>query len=344
MPRPTISVIVVNWNGRDLLEDCLASLCSQRYEPCELIVVDNGSTDGSAQFIRDRFPTVKLVALAANTGFTGGNAAGLQVSRGEFIALINNDTRAAPTWLEHLIQPMLADPRIGICASKLIIEGSWQIDSSGDGLGTGGVGFKRGTGREATQYALPEDVFGACAAAALYRNEMLDAIGFLDEDFFFNDEDADLNFRAQLAGWTCRYVPSAVVYHKVNATIGRLSDAHVYYHHRNLEFLWVKNMPAALMLRFFHHKLIQEIGGFCYICLRHGKWRTFFRAKRDALKMLPRMLKKRRSIQRHKRVPNDHIKAMLTPIFSHELFWQKFALLTGWHHERLSPNRDRSLH
>jgi GT2 family glycosyltransferase len=325
--KPIISVIVVNWNGQDFLPDCLESLCHQSYDQHEIILVDNGSTDSSVQFVQDKFPSVRVVQLAENKGFTGGNLEGLKLCQGEFIALINNDTRAGPTWLENLVQPLLTDSRIGICASKLIIDGTGAIDSAGDGLGTGGVGFKRGTRKAATFYAAAENIFGASAAAALYRKEMIDDISFLDEEFFFNDEDADLNFRAQLAGWKCRYVPSAVVFHKVNATIGRLSDLHVYYHHRNLEFLWIKNMPAGLMLRFLHHKLIQEAGSFFYVCIRHGKWGPFFRAKRDALKMLPGMLRKRRAIQKYRCVPDHYIKGIMTPIFRKELLWQKVQML-----------------
>ena len=126
---------------------------------------------------------------------------------------------------------------------------------------------------------MPEPVFGACGAAVLYRRRMLDEIGFLDEDFFLYDEDTDLNFRAQLAGWKCIYVPTAVAYHVANATSRRLSDLHVYYHTRNLEFVWIKNMPFEIMLRFAHHKVIQELGSLCYLCLRHGKWGPFFSGK-----------------------------------------------------------------
>ena len=183
------------------------------------------------------------------------------------------------------------------------------MNSAGDGLTTAGVGFNRGLGQNAAQFDASEPVFGACGAAVLYRRRMLEEIGFLDEDFFLYDEDTDLNFRAQLAGWKCIYVPSAVVYHVANATAKRLSDLHVYYHTRNLEFVWMKNMPLGLMLRFAHHKVIQELGSFCYLCLRHGKWGPFFRAKRDALSMLPVMLKKRAKIQAAKRVPNRYIRS-----------------------------------
>ncbi len=140
---------------------------------------------------------------------------------------------------------------------------------------------------------------------------------------FLYDEDTDLNFRAQLFGWKCVYVPSAMVYHKGNATAGRLSDTHVYYHSRNLEFVWIKNMPLGLMLRFAHHKLLQEIGSFCYLCLRHGKWRPYFRAKVDVVKMLPRMWKKRRAIQARRRVSNSYLRSLMTSMLTWDFARQK---------------------
>ncbi|HSE84807.1 MAG TPA: hypothetical protein VLJ79_01145, partial [Candidatus Binatia bacterium] len=140
-------------------------------------------------------------------------------------------------------------------------------------------------------------------------------------------EDTDLNFRAQLAGWKCIYVPTAVAYHVANATSRRLSNLHVYYHTRNLEFVWIKNMPFELMLRFGHHKVIQEVGSFGYLCLRHGKWGPFFRAKRDALRLLPVMLKKRAKIQGKKRVPNRYVRSVLTSMFTFSFFRQKMKQL-----------------
>ncbi len=325
--RPTVSLIVVNWNGARLLRGCLDSLSRQTYAGHEIILVDNGSKDGSVRLVRESFPEVRVVELAENTGFAAGNSAGLEVAEGQFVALFNNDARADEFWLENLLRPMREDPEVGICASKLMIDGTGKINSAGDGITTAGVGFNRGLHAEALRYDLGGTVFGACGAAVLYRREMVDEIGFLDEDFFLYDEDTDLNFRAQLGGWKCVYVPEAIVYHKVNATSHRLSDLHVYYHTRNLEFVWMKNMPTGLMLRFAHHKIIQEVGSFSYICLRHGKWSPFFRAKRDALKMLPLVLKKRREIQKKRSVSNRYIKRLLTPIFSREMVRQKVRQL-----------------
>jgi len=320
---PLISLIIVNWNGKPFLNECLSSLSHQTYSSYEIIVVDNGSTDGSIDFLSQNFPHVRLVQLTENHGFAGGNTKGLEVAQGEYIALLNNDTRVEEYWLENLIQPMLDDPTIGMCSSKLIVNATGNLESAGDGLTTWGVGFKRGFEQNPALYTVQEQVFGASAAACLYRRKMLEAIGFLDLDFFFNDEDTDFNFRAQLGGWKCIYAPNAIVYHRINATIGRMSELHVYYHARNLEFLWLKNMPTGLMLRYAHHKLLQEIGSFCYLCLRLGKWKAFFLAKRDALRLLPKMWKKRQEIQEHKKVTDRYIQSLLTPIFSREIIRQK---------------------
>ena len=318
-----ISVIVVNWNGQRFLQDCLGSLSRQTYANREIILVDNGSTDSSVSYVREKFPDVKIVELRGNTGFTGGNTEGLKAADGDFVALVNNDTRADDRWLENLLEPMRRDPRVGICASKLLFDKGLGINSAGDGLTTAAVGFNRGLGAERALFADAEFVFGACGAAVLYRRKMLDEIGFLDEDFFLYDEDTDLSFRAQLAGWKCAYAPDAIMRHKANATAGRLSDTHVYYHTRNLEFVWIKNMPFALVLRFAHHKLLQEIGSFGYLCLRHGKWAPYFKAKRDALRMLPLMWKKRQAIQARRRAPNSYLRSLMTSMFTLDFVRQK---------------------
>lgn len=318
-----VSIVVVNWNGRGFLEDCLGCLSAQSYPDREIILVDNHSMDSSVSFVREKFAAVKIIELQDNRGFTGGNLVGLEAAGGDFIALVNNDTRVEERWLENLVRPMIEDEKVGICASKLIIDGTNKIDSAGDGITSAGVGFKRGLWKDDSQYVQQEPVFGACAAAALYRRKMLQEIEFFDDNFFLNDEDTDLNFRAQLFGWRCIYVPTAVVYHKVNGSIGRLSDVAVYYHTRNLEFTWIKNLPTGLMLRFAHHKVIQEIGALCYLCVRHRKWHAYFRAKRDVVRMLPLMWKKRKEIQANKRVSNFYLKSVMMPLISQELIRQK---------------------
>jgi len=321
---PLVSVIVVNWNGERLLRPCLQSLSDQTYQEREIILVDNGSEDDSVETVRRLFPEVRIVRLPRNTGFAGGSVAGFAASKGDLIALLNNDARVECRYLERLVSGALQDHRIGICAPKLVYEGKTDsLNGAGHGLTTAGVGFDRGVGSRPSRYTTPESVFGACAAASLYRRTMLDDIGFFDEEFFIYDEDADLNARAQLAGWKCRFVPDAMVHHIGGASSGKLSDNHVYFHSRNLEFVWLKNMPTTLMLRYAHHKLIQEFGTFLYLCLRHGRWRPYFRAKRDALRMLPSMIKKRRVVQAMKRVSDRDFRRSLTPVFQYDWLTQK---------------------
>lgn len=318
-----VSIIVVNWNGERLLSDCLNSLIRQTYRDREIILVDNGSKDGSIQLVKNNFPGIKLEALSENRGFTGGNWAGFKLARGEFIALVNNDTRVDERWLENLIQPLFQQSNVGICASKILFDDGRTINSAADGITTAAVGFNCGLGSDSALFSDSVLAFGGCGAAIIYRRRMLEEIGFLDEDFFLYDEDTDLNFRAQLAAWQCVYVPTAIVYHKSNASSGRLSDLHVYYHTRNLEFVWIKNMPMGLMFRFAHHKLFQELGSFFYLCLRHGKWAPFFKAKRDALKMLPLMLQKRKDIQAKRKVSNRYLRAAFSSMFTLRFLKQK---------------------
>jgi GT2 family glycosyltransferase len=315
----SVSVIVVNWNGAIFLKECLEALFRQTYPSYEVILVDNASSDSSVSSVRKGFPQTKVVELSENKGFTGGNVEGLKVAEGEFIALVNNDARVDEKWLERLVEPMLRQPTVGICASRLLLEKGSRINSAGGAVTSAGVGFDRGFGEAEEVYNKSEFVFGASGAAALYRRRMIEEIGFLDEEFFLYGEDTDLSFRAQLAGWKCAYVATATASHKWQGTSRRLSDVHVYYHNRNLEFVWLKNMPAKLMVRYTHHKMLQEMGSLRTYAFRLGKWRPFFRAKRDALRMAPGMLRKRKAIQRTKKVSDEYIESLLTPIFGREL-------------------------
>jgi GT2 family glycosyltransferase len=324
----SVSIIIVNWNGGHLLDECLSSLEKQRYKNFEIIVVDNGSTDGSIQVLEQWARVVKVMALSENKGFTGGNIEGLKAARGEYIGLFNNDAVADPNWLRELVTAMDEDDIVGICASKLIIyDQPDKIDSAGDGCVTSGHGIKRGNRESINNFTKKEYVFGACAAAVLYRRKMIEDIGFFDEDFYLNCDDSDLNFRAQLMGWKCMYVPTAVALHRVSATIKGLSHQGVYYSSRNDECVWVKNMPTSLMIRYLHHKLIHELGSIIYFCIKRGKWGPVFKGKLDAIKMLPQLLGKRKEIQRKKRVTNRYLNTVLTPIFDRRMLKGKIKRL-----------------
>jgi GT2 family glycosyltransferase len=312
-----VTIIIVNWNGKHMLADCLDAVIAQDCPDFEVVLVDNGSTDGSAQFVQSNYPSVKLVQLQENRGFTGGNLAGFNCAAGDFVALLNNDTRPDKGWLRALSAGMHADSRIGICASKIIIDGTNKIDSVGDLFTTAFTGTKLGSLRDCEEFNTSIFVHGACAAAALYRRTMLDQIGFLDDDFYFNHEDTDLNLRAWLAGWKCLFVPEAIVHHKVSASVGELSDKTVYYFSRNNVWVWVKNIPLGILLCHLPQRLTYEFSAFVFFCILKKKWKPFLRGKIDAFKHLPQMLEKRKEVQKHITLSNHEIHHNLMPIIEY---------------------------
>jgi len=329
--RPKASIIIVNYNGEKLIADCLRALEKQSFQDFEIIIVDNASRDGSIPELKhflshatdaDR---IRLVALDSNTGFTGGNTKGLEYARGEYIALLNNDTEADIHWLRELVNAMESHPEVGICASKMIVHGTNMIDTAGDGFSTSLKGFKCGENKLENDpaYIVPRYSFGACAGAALYRKKMIGEIGFLDNDFFLIHEDTDLNFRAQLTGWKVLYVPPAIVHHKVRSSIGHMSDLAVYYSLRNNEFVRIKNVPFGLFLRYLPELLIGSITEFAYFAVKHKRFKLFFRAKIDAMKGLPAAYKKRAHIMNMKKASNSYMRSVLTPIWQVDFFLPK---------------------
>ncbi|MGB3905874.1 MAG: glycosyltransferase family 2 protein [Anaerolineae bacterium] len=303
-----VSVIVLNWNGKHFLQECLGSLRQQTFKEFDTILVDNGSTDGSVQYIERRFPEVKVIALPNNIGFASGNNVGIQASDTEYVALLNNDTKADPGWLEALTKALEEHPQVGFCASKILLHDPPDvIDSAGDLFYTCGVGEKRGRAeKDRGQFARQKPVFGACGAAALYRRAMLDDIGVFDEDFFAYAEDVDLSFRAQLAGYQCLFVPEAVVYHHFQGTSHRLPDEALYWSRRNALYALVKNMPAGLLYRRLPYVLSYYLAAdTAYIV--QGKWKSILRARLDNIRTFKKTLAKRRSIQARRRVSDDYI-------------------------------------
>jgi GT2 family glycosyltransferase len=297
-----ISVIVVNWNGKYYLDECLRSLEDQTFKKFETILVDNGSRDGSVAFVQEAFPWVRVVSLPENSGFCHANNLGYAVSKGKYIALLNNDTRVTPNWLYYLKGKMEEKESIGICASRILIfDKPGFLDAAGDNYDFSGVGFRRGHGMLANSFAHFEEVFGACAAAALYRRSMLEEIGFFDDTFFAIGEDIDLSFRAKLAAYKCVYVPEAVVYHKVSGTIGLESDFQIYQARRNVEYVYFKNMPLGFIIPSFPFHLLYNLLTFIQ-AIKKKKVAVFLKAKRDFLNQFTNVWRKRRKIQKHRKI------------------------------------------
>lgn len=312
MSDPACSVIVVNWNGRHHLDACLGALGRQSFTDFETLLVDNGSTDGSPELVRSAYPWVRLLPLPENRGFAGGNNEGIRRARGRYVALLNNDTEAEPDWLAELVAALERRGDIAFCASRvLLFDRRDTLDSAGDYFADNGVAGKRGHLEPASRYSEPEEVFGACAAAVLYRRSLLEDVGLLDEDFFLIFEDADLSFRARNAGHRCLYVPTARVYHKTNASIGTYSPTYVYYGQRNLELVYLQNMPLGLLLKYLPMHLFYDALALGFFARRGRLW-AFLRAKAAVLGSLPAILRKRRLVQARRVLPAAELERLFT--------------------------------
>lgn len=251
LKEPRVSVIIVNWNGKHHLHECLESLRNQTIKDFEIILVDNGSDDGSREFVRERFHEVRLIALQKNCGFAGGNNAGIRAASGRYIALLNNDTRVDPAWLTNLLEAAEANPSgVGMWASKILsYDDPGIIDNVGllmypDGLARGKGRLEKDEG----QYDRTGEAFFPSGCAGLYRREMMDEIGLFDEAFFAYADDVDLGLRARLAGWQCIYVPSAKVYHKYSASSSAHSPFKAFLVERNRIWVMLKYYPIEMIL------------------------------------------------------------------------------------------------
>ena len=227
-----VTVIIVTWNGRQHLEPCLEALAAQTRRDFEVIVVDNASTDGTVELLRESYPHVRLLCNADNLGFAVANNQGIRASSAPFVATLNNDTIPDPEWLAALLRSFEsaeADSRLGAVASKMVFaDAPHVVNSCGIALDPAGIAWDLWGGRPAQLVDRPREVFGACAGAALYRRGMLDDVGLFDEDFFAYFEDLDLAWRALQRGWRCVLAPDAVVRHHHSGTLGEGSPVKRY--------------------------------------------------------------------------------------------------------------------
>jgi hypothetical protein len=320
-----ISVVVVNWNRKELLRACLASLARQTGVSFETIVVDNGSTDGSAEMAGGEFQT-RVIRNSGNRGFCAANNQGIAAARGEFIALLNNDAEAEPGWLAALARACDKEPEVGMAASKILVwEDPRRIDKAGHLIFPDGQNRGRGAGApDVGQFDREEEVLWPDGCAALYRRRMLDQIGGFDEDFFAYGDDAELGLRARIAGWKCRYAPDAVVRHHRGSTMGKGSAARLELIERNRLLLALKLFPWSLLWLnpfFFALRLAAGVakagagsGDTAHFPGLAGKWRmarALVRGDLRALRMAPRMLRKRAAMGRIRRLSPREVRRLI---------------------------------
>jgi len=293
------SIIIVNWNGLEHLKICLPEIEKQSYRNFEIILVDNKSADQSVKYIKENHKNIKLIELDKNYGFDLGNIEGLQEANGEYIILLNNDTRPRIDWLYHLIESAEKNPKAGIVGSVMLRWDSQVIDTAGDGCTWAGVGYKMYSGQE---YAtLPECIqaFGACAGAALYRRSMIDDIGFLDSQFFMNLEDVDISYRARLANYDIDISRLSIVEHRVGASVKKVSGINTYYASRNIELVWWKNTPNRYIVRSIPHKIIHLIVSFINSFENPIKAKNYLKGKFDAYVLIFSRKIDRIEVQKH---------------------------------------------
>ena len=298
---PKVTVVIVNWNGKQFLERCLTALLAQTVTPYEIILVDNASTDGSLDIVR-RFPSVRLLAQNCNTGFARGSnlAINTAATDSEWIALLNPDAFPEPRWLEECLLSAKRNPQFDIFGSKLVNAADpTMLDGTGDAYHLSGLVWRMGHGAPVpTSIENEREVFSPCAAAALYRRKALCEIGGFDEDYFCYVEDVDLGFRLRLAGYRCLYVPQSVAHHVGSGTTGgQHSDFSTYHGHRNLVWTFVKDMPGVLFWLLLPLHVSLNLASIIWFALR-GRGGVILRAKRDALLGLPKMWRKRQHIQK----------------------------------------------
>lgn len=294
----TVAVIIVNYNAGDMLGRCLAALERQTFRDFSVIVVDNDSSDRSAEDIEVRHPGVKLLRAGANIGFAAGNNLGIRHAAGaEWILLLNPDAYAAPDCLERFMAAA-QEGRFDFFGCLMRLADTPELlDGTGDVFHTSGTAWRRDHGVAVTAGACkPEEIFAPCAAAALYRRADLEAVGGFDERYFCYFEDIDLAFRLRLRGLRCGYVPEAVVDHVSSGISGKRSDFATYHGHRNMVWTYVKDMPALLFWLYLPLHLCANLFAVA-ACAVRGQLGVVLRAKRDALLGLPQVLRDRARVQ-----------------------------------------------
>jgi GT2 family glycosyltransferase len=321
--KPLVSVIIPNLDGRDILACCLRSLERQTFKDFEVIIVDNGSTDGSVEMVRSDFPWLEIVIENDNNlGFAKACNQGIKAASADLIALLNNDTEAHPAWLAELVQAADADPEVGMFASKtLLFDERDTIDTAGHLIYRDGL--NRGRGRleiDRGQYDDKTDVFFPSGAAALYRRKMFDEIGLFDEHHFAYGDDTDIGIRGRLVGWRCVFVPGAVVYHMYSATAGKYSPMKLYLVERNRLWVVVKYLPMKYVLLsplytkirylYYFYAIVRGQGAAGRSVSEHSFWglfRSVLMAYWDAMKGFPRVWGERKRMMRLKKVSDGEI-------------------------------------
>lgn len=316
-----VTVVIPNYNGKHFLEPCLASLMKQTLGDFKILVVDNASTDGSLEYMKEHYPDIQVLALDKNYGFSHAVNEGIRHSRTPYVILLNNDTTAEPHYVEEMVKAIEKSPRIFSVSSKMIqMYHPELIDSAGDLYTIVGWGICRGTGRPATNYTDADEIFTACAGAAIYRRSAFKKIGYFDENHFAYLEDIDIGYRARIYGYKNMYCPAALVYHVGSGTSGaKYSSFKVKLSARNSVYVNYKNMPPLQLAINFLPLLMGYLVKYAFF-VKKGFGRDYFDGVMEGL----RTRKAQKKVPFHlRRLPN-YIKIEI------ELISHTFSYMKDW--------------
>ena len=307
MQKPV--VVIPNLNGGDDLLHAIESLQAQTLEPY-IIVVDNASTDGSLEKVREKFPEIHLISHLENRGYAGGVNPGFMKAMefgATYVAPFNDDAIADKNWLKTLVDFLDNNQSYGAVCCKVLKDDKKTIDSTGDFVTNWVLPYPRGRDESDNgQYDSSRDIFAASGAASLFRIDALKQVGLVDEDFFAYYEDVDLGFRLQLAGWKVGFEPKSIVYHKIGMTSGRIKGFTTYQTLKNLPLLWWKNMPRRYLFR-TGWRLYIALMLFWVRAVSRGQ---FFAASKGivmAKLLLIKKISERRHIQKTRKVTDEYI-------------------------------------
>lgn len=308
-----VAVIVVNWNSGKHLARCLGSIYAQTMRPKRVILVDNASSDGSMDGVETRFPGVEAVRLDYNAGFAVANNIAVKMAADcAWIALLNPDAFAEPDWMERLVAAARENPAYSFFGSRTLNAANPRIlDGTGDVYHASGLAWRRGSGMSADTFDPPTgEVFSPCAAAAMYKTADFLAVGGFDETYFCYLEDVDLAFRLHLMGRRCLYVRESTALHVGSGSTSRHSYFAVYHGYRNVVWAFFKNMPTTLLFLYLPQHLMMNIATVIYFTVQ-GQGHAILKAKLDAIKGLPAILRKRKAVQRTRTATTQELRRVM---------------------------------
>jgi len=308
-----ISVIIVNYNGKRWLKKCFDSLQNQTYKHYEIIFVDNASSDDSVEYIRTRYPTVKIVVSKKNLGFAGGNSLGIKSALGNYILLLNNDTFVLNSFLAYMLEAFRVIPNLGSVQSKIILMNEknrldvcgsyWTSTSFLYHFGMNGKQNKK-------EYNIPTPFFSNKGASMMIKRSVIDKIGFLDDDFWSYYEETDLCHRIWIAGYECWYYPKAVIYHAVGGTAVTFPNSFIQYHNfKNKLLSFLKNFEFFTLIKIIPIYLVINIA-LSFFWLLQGKFKHLFALYRSIgwnIIHIKKTLMKRRKTQGLRKKSDDEI-------------------------------------